>query len=73
MVDPQRAPTPEQDQALSAAWTVPHSSQSVRRHRGRHLAVVLLQHANGSAHLPRQRVHVQVPIQEAHSGVAVAQ
>jgi len=58
---------------LVALTAQPHLSQSVRRHSGRHLAVVLLQHANGSAHLPRQCMHVQVPVHEAHGGVAVSQ
>ena len=60
-------------QVNEATWTFPHSSQPVRRQGSRHLAVVLLQHANGGAHLPGQGVHVQVPVHQAHSGVAVAQ
>jgi hypothetical protein len=47
------------------------SSQPVRSHSRSHLAVVLLQHANRSAHLLCQGVHVHLPVHQAHGGVAV--
>ena len=51
----------------------PQSSQPVRSHSRRHLAVVLLQHANAGTHLFCQGVHIHLPIHQTHRGVAVPQ